>query len=246
MLRAIFLILFIFPFVLFGQYNTIVSAEILVDENTEFLSLNAKATNISEVNQNLRYVFSVIKKNPDGSVASNTKQEGDFSLASFTNKALTETTINASEKEEIVVLLLVYNSDNKLLGKARWAQNEKEVNKTIVAAKQPLEEQTYDGILFRGLVTEDTRTKGGRDFYRIFNQLYFNAGINAAEIVTVKEFIAGRRNTRIEVRLGDALVAQFFVQPKEDYLKNFAQLTLKNIYRVIQSQRNVNQQIERY
>ncbi|WP_415375458.1 CsgE family curli-type amyloid fiber assembly protein [Patiriisocius sp. Uisw_017] len=246
MMRVLFLLVAIFPNLLLSQYNTIVSSEIQVNENTEFISLAGKATNISEVNQDLRFVFSVITKNPEGTVLSNKKEEDKFSLDSFKSINHSETTINKSETNQVIVLSLVYNSDDVLLGKARWVFNDDNTPAPIVIEKADFQEIIYDTDFLKGLVTEDTRTKAGRDFYRIFYSKYDLSGINDPEIISVKEFFGGRRSTRIEVKLGNTLVSSFFLQPKEDYLKQMATFTLTNLVRAIQNKKSIDHQIESY
>lgn len=244
--KTILLILLLLPVFGYAQYNTVVSAEILVTENTEFTELRAKATNVSEVNQDLRFVFSVFRKETKDAEQTSTKNEANFSLDSFQTEILSEITINKVDTAQVIVLFLVYNSDDKLLGKARWSQNEEEKEAPIVVEKEVFKEVTYDAAILRGIVTEDTRTKPGRDFYKYFYRDYDESQMNADEIISVKEYMALGTNTRIEVKIGTTLVSQFYLRPKDDYLKNMVKVTLSNIARYIQNQKNMSQQIERY
>ncbi|SDE89874.1 Curli assembly protein CsgE [Ulvibacter litoralis] len=244
--RTILMLFLFIPFLGYSQYNADVSAEILVTENTEFTELRAKASNATEVNQDLRFVFSIFRKENEAAEQTTTKKEGNFSLDSFKSEILSEVTINKIDTAQVIVLFLVYNSEEKLLGKARWSQNEAEKQEPIVVEKEVFKEVTYDAAILRGIVTEDTRTKPGRDFYRYFYNDYDDSQINAEETVSVKEFLALGRNTRIEVRIGSTLVSQFYLRPKDDYLRNMSKVTLSNIARYIQNQKNMSQQIERY
>lgn len=244
--EKILFFLCILPFFGYAQYNTIVSAEILVTENTEFTELRAKATNLSEVNQDLRYVFSVFRKENEATEQTTDKKEDNFSLDSFKSEILSEITINKIDTMQVIVLFLVYNSDDKLLGKARWSQYEEEEVAPIVLEKEDFKEITYDAAILRGIVTEDTRTKPGRDFYKFFYTEYDLSQINAEEIISIKEFLALGRNTRIEVKIGSTVISQFYLRPKDDYLKSMVKATLSNVARYIQNQKNMSQQIERY
>ena len=198
LIHILFLV-FLLPAFSLAQYNKSVEANILVVENTEFTELRANAKNVTEVNQDLSFVFSIIRTPLEGDVVT-TKKEGSFNLAPFTSKILAETTINKKDSTKIIVLFLIYNDHKDLIGKARWSQNEKEAEAPLVIAKEELTKMAYESAIMRGIVTEDTRTKPGRDYYKLFYSEYFLSQWNAEEIISIKEVIAIGRNTKIEVR----------------------------------------------
>lgn len=243
-LTQLFFVLFSIPWLSLGQYNTSVVAEILITENTEFTELKANARNVTELNQDLSFVFSVISTEKGQSNPNTNKKEEGFSLAPFDAEVLAETTVNKKDKSKIIVLFLIYDYNKELIGKARWAQNETTNKKPIIVTKDEL--NRYEDPILSGIVTEDTRTKPGRDFYRLFYSEYFLSQLNAEEIISVKELLALGRNTKIEVRIGSTLVSQFYLRPKEDFLKQMVKGTMANISRYLQNKKNINQQIERY
>ena len=66
-------------------YNTVVEAKIITSNTGDIvlLELEATATNLSEVNQNLHFVFSVIKNSNSEKASKNTSknsQDGNFFL----------------------------------------------------------------------------------------------------------------------------------------------------------------------
>jgi len=243
-IQTLFFILLL-PFDGFPQYNTAVVAEILEVENTEFTELTANALNMTEVSQNLRFVVSMIRT-PEGETSANTiKKEEGFTLDPFGSKILAETTINKSDNAKIIVLFLIYNDEDNLIGKARWVQNE-EKDAPLVITKEEITQIGYDSAILRGIVTEDTRTKPGRDFHKLFYTEYFLSQLNAEEIISVKELLAFGRNTKIEVKIESTLISQFYLQPNEEFLKSMVKATMANIYRYLQNKKNIDLLIERY
>jgi hypothetical protein len=232
------------PSFCFGQYNSSVRAEILSTENTEFTELKANARNLTELNRDLTYVFSVIRSSDGQTDAKTDKTEEGFSLAPFETEVLSEITINKSETAKIIVLFLIYNYEKELIGKARWALNEIKGNEPATISKDQL--KSYSDPILSGIVTEDTRTKPGRDFYKLFYSDYFLSQLNAEEIISVREVLALGRNTIIEVKIGSTMVSRFFLQPKEDYLKKMVKVTMANISRYLQTQKTISKEIERY
>jgi hypothetical protein len=157
---------------------------------------------------------------------------------------LADATVNKSDDAKIIVLFLIYNDLNELIGKARWAQNETKNTEPVIVTKDEL--NRYQDPILSGIVTEDTRTKAGRDFHKLFYTEYFLSQLNTDEIISVRELLALGRNTKIEVKIGSTLVNQFFVQPNEEFLKSMVKATMANIYRYLQNKKNIDLQIERY
>ncbi|GEQ85728.1 hypothetical protein ULMS_12360 [Patiriisocius marinistellae] len=247
-MKSFLYIIFIISIVAKGQYNTIVKADLLVEENTEFTEIKARANNLVEVNQDLRFVFSIIKTISEDEKLNKTDEEGGFFLKPFEKKFLGEITIPKTDKTKIIILLLVYDAREKLIGKARWSQFDEESSEKvpIVLSKEEIRASAYNDALISGIVTQDTRTKFGNDFYKIFYAQYFLSEINAEEIIDVKEVLALGRNTKIEVRIDGVLLSEFFLRPKEQYLKYMSQFTIDNIVKYLQNKKNMNNQIERY
>ena len=103
---------------LFSQiYNTQVEAKIDLKSNTEFIEITGSAFNNTQINQSLRYQLSVFKNNQKNTNVSNNKQEGRFVLKPGQKKNVSSITINANDKDRIIILLLLYDLEDQLLGK---------------------------------------------------------------------------------------------------------------------------------
>jgi len=113
-------------------YNTQVEAKIELESKNNLIEITGFAFNKTEIDQSLRYVLSVIKSNPENSNNSKNNQSGRIVLGSIEKKELSKTVIGVNEKNRIIILLLIYNDEDKLLGKDRIVinENEEERNQT--------------------------------------------------------------------------------------------------------------------
>ena len=218
-------------------YNTQVEAKIDIESNSEFVEFTGSAFNKTEISQSLRYVLSVIRKDPQTKKSIKNDQTNRIVLDSGRKQNLSKTTISANEMERVIILLLIYSVDNTLLGMDRIVVNGNEAdrkaageNNVSAALSQDTTHEEDDGVLLRGIVIEETKTKPGRDFYNLFYSDYLKYKINGEKIVTIKETLALANNTKIEVIAGDNKVLEFFVRPQPDYLKTLSEEAIKRVY----------------
>lgn len=143
-------------------------------------------------------------------------------------------------------MLLVYDLDKKLVGKDRVVINDddsdaefkKRILSEIDLKQNPKKEEksqdisydSNDGIELKGIVLEETKTKPGRDFYKLFYNLYTRNNINGNKIVKIREVLALGRNTKIEVLVGEDKVFEFFVRPSQDYLTRVNDMAIVKVY----------------
>ncbi len=215
-------------------YNSEVEAIINIDNADELTEITGSAFNKTEISQSIHYVLSVIKTSNTSNRSKN-DQKGRLVLQPQEKANLSKTTINTNEKDQIIILLLVYDLDDNIIGKDRIVINK---SKTNTAQKSKLEENfgsdiktsTEDGVVLRGIVVEDTKTKPGRDFYSMFYNTYMANNINGKKIVSVKELLAIGSNTKIEVKVGETVVFEFFVRPRQEYLKSMTDVAIKRVY----------------
>lgn len=220
-------------------YNTDVEAKIEVVGDEENIQITGTAYNKSQVTQNIRYELSVIRSNPENTNQSKNSQNGREVLQSMQKKELSATTINITEKDQIILLLLIYDSNDNIIGKDRVAFNETEnTTEVLENLNETLEETTYqddlgtesyDGITLSGIVIEETKTKAGRDFYQMFYSTYLSNKINAKQIVTIHEALTMGNNTKIQIKVADEVVFEFFVRPLNDYLKSMADVSIRRV-----------------
>ena len=238
------------------MYNTQVEAKIDMEQFGDTYSITGSAFNKIPANQSLRFVLSVIKNGSDNSNTSKNDQSGRFVLEIGEKKNLSSTTLNINPEDRVIILLLVYDDEDKPLGMDRLIINgtkedvvlekndsierEKAMNISPDAAFK-----TADGIVLRGIVTEDTKTKPGRDFYKMFYSLYSSNNINGDEIVMIKEVLSLNNNTKIEILVANEKVLEFFVRPQNDYLEAMSKFAIRRIY-VFLKQYKENKNIKKY
>jgi len=98
----------------------------------------------------------VIKTNRETSNTSRSQQSGRFVLESNETKEVATTSINQNIKDKVTVLLLIYDTEDKLLGKDRFVvlnDDSSEQMKEVVVVTPPKED---DYVGFRGIVTDNT------------------------------------------------------------------------------------------
>ncbi|RRJ93020.1 CsgE family curli-type amyloid fiber assembly protein [Flavobacterium macacae] len=69
-----------------------------------------------------------------------------------------------------------------------------------------------------GVVSNDTKTKAGKDFYDLYYYEYREKDINANKIVTVSEELSFARNTKIIITIDNVTIYEFLAKPDEEYL----------------------------
>ncbi|WP_371924151.1 CsgE family curli-type amyloid fiber assembly protein [Flavobacterium sp. HSC-32F16] len=80
-----------------------------------------------------------------------------------------------------------------------------------------------DGFVLRGIITDDTKTKMGKDFYDRYYYKYNDIGINADKIVTIGEEYSFARNTAITVTIDNEVIYEFLARPDDEFLDAVAE-----------------------
>ncbi|WP_345008064.1 CsgE family curli-type amyloid fiber assembly protein [Snuella lapsa] len=213
-------------------------AKIKFENVDDFISVKGTATNTLDVIKSLRYSMHVIKANNKTSNTSKSTQEGRFTLLANETKELSGTTINQDEKDKVIVILLIYDDEDVLLGKDRLVLSN---NNVPVEAKIP-----NDGIEILGIVTEDTKTKAGRDFYEFFYSMYNLNQIKGSKIVKISERLSLGRNTIIQISIDNSVVDEFFVKPNQEYLEQRAKLSIRKVFKYFQDIKKQKKYITQY
>ncbi len=247
------LCLLCFPVLAVSQiYNSEVAAAInLRIQDNSIVEITGSAHNKTEISKSLRYVLSVIKTGKKSKNKNKNDQEGRFVLPPGTKKNLSTSSINVNDDDRTIILLLIYK-DKKIIGKDRKVLNGVEGEEDEVknfrkpSTTEDVKNTNEDGFFLRGMVIQDTKTKAGNDFYDMFYSSYLTNNINGEKIVKIEERLAIGNNTQMNVLVGDKVVVQFFVNPRNQYLKSMAD---KSIYKVIsyfQRLKDTEEQITRY
>lgn len=240
-MKAIFLIVFL---LIASQasaqfYNVDIIAKIKIDKNSEFLSFTATAENTTPSDYSLRYDFMFFKKDEKDSIIK-TNQEERFFLKANEKKLLSTLTINNSVEERTILVLLIFDKDDNPIGQDRIVLGEggkTDISEMVDEAPKRVsldQAAPQDGFVIEGFIIENTITKAGRDFFRMFSLDHYNKRIKSTKNIIVEEAPGRGRNTRISVKVEDRLVWQFFAQPKKDFLKEMAETALNRCIRYLQ------------
>lgn len=80
-----------------------------------------------------------------------------------------------------------------------------------------------EGFELRGIITDDTKTKMGKDFYDRYYYKYNEIGINAKKIVTIGEEYSFATNTAIRITIDNEVIYEFLVRPDDEFLDAVAE-----------------------
>jgi hypothetical protein len=87
-----------------------------------------------------------------------------------------------------------------------------------------------DGFELRGIVSDETKTKMGKDFYDLYYYLYNDYKINAKEIVVINEEFSFSRNTKIMININNEVVYEFLARPDQEYLEAMVKQAIYETY----------------
>jgi hypothetical protein len=211
--------------------NRDVKAIIEVTPSEKLFKIVAKAENISKISYSLLYELKVIKEDDSSGNVADNKQSGRFVIESGDVKKLAFSAINGTNgKEKIILLLLLRNLENDIIGKARVVISENKILNSDYDNKITLDIKPKDGVKLTGVVLEKTKTKPGRDFYSFFYSQFLTYNFKDSRTVMVEEVFSRGRTTKIHIKVDNVKVYEFFLQPNTDFLKTNAQKAVKIIY----------------
>jgi len=237
--------------------NNEVEAKIETAQQNDFTTIKATAFNKTEITKSLIFKLMVFDKEESvDNLLENKKQR--FIISANQKIELAEASFNSVGDQSVICVMLIYDLDNNLIGQDRVVYND--MSNLDIKNKQKLlekltEEQANskdvnrdkrDGLELKGIVVEDTKTKPGRDFYKLFYSLYTQNNINGNKVVTIKEVLALGRNTKIEVIVGDDEIFSFFVRPSLEYLTKMNDYAIINVYKHFKKLENESKTIKRY
>jgi hypothetical protein len=216
--------------------NTVVKAKIDIEEIEGSIKITGTAENLSEVVQSLSYKLSVIRNNNINNNQSNNAQEGLFSLEPRENKNLSVTQINLAKGDEVIVLLLFYDENKQLIGKDR----------VVLSDKKKVESVPIDGFELRGIVTDETKTKVGKDFYDLYYYKYNAYNINATKIVSITEEFSFARNTKLTISINNEIIYEFMARPDDEYLNDMVERSVYATYSYLKNLEKENEYFTQY
>ena len=205
-------------------YNQSVKAEILMEDQGGFLNITGMASNLTNADASIRYELAVIKKDTATNNSTKNNQTGRGVLKSKTQGILSTTRVNLNIPDILTIMLLVYDDDDKLIGK-----DLKRIEPNTFKLEEK-ESNTFDGIEIKGLVTRNLRTSPARKFYDYFFKEYKKYRINGSRVVSINEKFGQGRSTRIEILVGTEVVYQFFLNPTDDFIEEMGNYCIRLVY----------------
>lgn len=227
------------PLISFSQtMNKEVKAKIEVSYSEDLVLIKGTAENLTEVFKSISYKLSVIKNAGKTGNQSTNAQSGRETLEPQKIKDLSKTQININKDDEIVLLLLIYDEKGILIGKDRVAIGEKKKNQTEI--------RVNDGLEISGIISDETKTKNGKDFYDLFYTEYSKINKKGSKIVTIGEELTFTRTTKIVITIENELITEFVLTPDEAFLDAMAQETSGLVFKYFKNLERQTQEIIKY
>nr|WP_315173405.1 CsgE family curli-type amyloid fiber assembly protein [uncultured Flavobacterium sp.] len=216
-----------------------VKAKIEVEEVENILSVTGTAENLKAVYKNISFKLSVFKKNKSNDNKSSNMQDGRMTLEPINKVILSKTQINRGKDDQIIVLLLIYDENNVIIGKDRVVFGQEEEPKVSVL-------KPNDGLEMIGIVSNETKTKLGNDFYDFFYSEFSKLKINSNKIIYVQEELTFGRTTKIIVNIDGEIIEEFIARPEEDFLKYMSQTASSKVFKYFKNIEKQNKSIMQY
>ena len=239
-IKCIWLFLFFSLQINYAQavYNE-VKAKIEVEKVENILFIRGTAENLKSEHKSIYYKLTVFKKNKYNANNSKNAQDGRVILDPQQKVVLSKTQINESKDDQIILLLIIYDENNAIIGKDRIEMGVDDQSKAD-------EIKPNDGLVMMGIVSNDTKTKLGNDFYELFYNEYSKLKIKSGKIVTVQEELTFGRTTKIIVSVDGDVINEFISRPDEDFMKYMAESTSANVFKYFKNIEKQDKSIMRY
>jgi hypothetical protein len=234
-----------------AQLNQQVEAQIVTNSKGRAALVNVIVINKTTVNKSLSYKLSIVRNEELGEDYQKDDFEERFVLEPGERQVLKQLLLDAKNEPRTIIFVLIYDQ-GKIIGKDRVVINglegEDELKPKIVRSEDILPSDVVGNEvgLMRGIVVEDTKTKPGRDFFKMFYSLYNQNKINGDRIVKVKEELAIGGNTEIVIQVDQDVVVRFFVNPRAGYLEDVAKQSVARVANYFEMKKQLSTQQQRY
>lgn len=217
-----------------------VKAKIDIEKIENMLSVAGTVENLKSEFKNISFKLSVFKKNKSNSNNSNNAQDGRITLEPIQKVTLSKTQITVNKEDQIIILLLIYDENNTIIGKDRVVigGDEEESKMGVLRPK--------DGLEMVGIVSNDTKTKLGNDFYDFFYSEFAKLKTSSNKIVSVQEELTFGRTTKIIVNIDGEIIDEFITRPDEDFLKYMATASSAKVFKYFKNIEKQNKDIIQY
>jgi len=231
-------------------YNKEVAAKILIVPGSEFLTLKAGVENKTKSDLGLTYEYSIFTTNQDSTV-SKSSDKNRFFIQSSERKIVNQLTLNYNFTKKTILLLIIYDENEKPIGKDRVILDEggqTDLKELLQKQEGALADRAapQDGYVNQGFVLQKSITKSGRDFFRYFHSQYLNTQVSTDKTILIQETFGRGRNTRIIVKVEDRIVHQFFAQPRKEFLTQQADFAFRRVLLQLDNLKKQKEQFIRY
>ncbi len=205
----------------FAQENrdSLIVARIEVVQSENTLTFRPTVQNNGGYHYELDYLL-LIKKTDENKNLSVNQQKGKFTLEPNQIESLTTTTINQTEKQKITAIIFIRDEvQNRLITKDSIQITTKEL--------RPINESSLT--VMKGIVTDDSKTKMGKDYYDFFYSTYNLYPTKFDFIINVSELPYRGLSSIIQVKVDQDLIHEFFTNPDEEFIKEQVATTFQRL-----------------
>lgn len=212
----------------FGQViSKEIKAKIEIESTENLFAITGTVENLTEVYKSLYYKLSVFKKDIKAGNQSSSAQDGHFTLEGNQKKNVSKTTITSTNEEQTVVLLLIYDEDKVLLAKDRVVFEGEQVR---FKNDKSSTDKPNDGLVLTGIISDETKTKLGKDFYDYFYTHYNKIKINSSKIIVIEEELTFARTTKIAIKIENEIINEFLSKPDDEFLVTMAEESVNKVF----------------
>ena len=216
-----------------------VKAKIEVEKVENILFIRGTVENLKSEFKSISYKLTVFKKNKYNANNSKNSQDGRVILDPQQKVILSKTQINESKDDQIILLLMIYDENNVVIGKDRLEMGVDDASKD--EGNKP-----NDGLEMSGILSNDTKTKLGNDFYELFYKEFSKLKLKSNKVVTVQEELTFGRTTKIIVSVDGDVINEFISRPDEDYMKYMSEMVSAEVFKYFKNIEKQNKSIMRY
>jgi hypothetical protein len=201
-----------------------VKAKIDVENVEGVLSITGTVENLKSEYKNISFKLAVIKKNKSDTNKSNNAQDGRVILEPLQKVLLSKTQINITKNDQVTIVLFIYDEKEAVIGKDKVVIGD-QVESNIGSVKPK------DGLEMIGIVSNDTKTKLGNDYYDLFYKEYNKLKLSSPKIISIQEELTYGRTTKIIVKIDEEVIDEFFARPDEDFLQLMAETSSSKVFK---------------
>jgi hypothetical protein len=218
---------------------TEVKAKINVENVEDVLSITGTVENLKSEYKNISFKLAVLKSNKSGSNKANNSQDGRVTLESLQKVPLSTTQINATKDDQVTIVLFIYDEKDVVIGKDRV-----EIGSQVEPEKVSV--RPNDGLEMVGIISNDTKTKLGNDYYDLFYAEYNKLKISSSKIISIEEELTFGRTTKIMVSIEGEIIEEFNARPDDDFLQYMAEESASKVFKYFKKLESQEKSIFQY